>query len=155
LPLPEQVAPEAGAGRAATAAAREARVPTLTWLSVEPRPQPIAPTTALGATAAAAPAALSHVAWADRWLARFAGAAPQSLEMITAAGAADPTLRMRALASAAPNAVFVAPDFLRGDTAADTAPQGRPGRPGAAPAAAVVTAAPPLPVPSGLTAAPV
>ncbi|HEX3482148.1 MAG TPA: hypothetical protein VHT91_44340 [Kofleriaceae bacterium] len=141
LPSPEWLAPEAGAGRAAAAAAREARVPTLTWLSAEPRSQSIAPTTALGATAAAAPAALSHVAWADRWLARFAGAAPQSLEMITAAGAADPAARMRALASAAPDAVFVAPDFLRGDVAADA----RPGRSGrlvdTAPTAAASTAA--------------
>src|SRR5207302_5619634 len=95
-PLSPLVAPEAAAaGRAAAVPAREARVPTLTWLSAEPRPQPIARTTALGATAAAAPAALSHVAWADRWLARFAGATPQSLEMITAAGAADPAARMR------------------------------------------------------------
>ena len=33
--------------------------------------------TALAATAATQPAALGHVAWADRWLARFAGAAPR------------------------------------------------------------------------------
>jgi hypothetical protein len=150
LSLPERVAPEAGAARAVAAPAREVRVPTLTWLSVDPRPQPIASTTALGATAAAAPSALSHVAWADRWLARFAGAAPQSLEMITAAGAADPTVRMRALASAAPDAVFVAPDFLRGDAAADL-PQGRLVRPGAAPVAAAVAAAAP-PAPSGRAA---
>jgi hypothetical protein len=101
--------------------ARDARVPALPWLSAAPRPQAIAPATALGATAMASPAALSHVAWADRWLARFAGAAPQSLDMISAAAAAAPATRMAALANAAPGAVFVAPDFLRGDLRAEQA----------------------------------
>src|SRR5262249_51135181 len=93
-PLPQLVAAEAPTARAAGAPAgraagapvraiRESRVPTLSWLAAESRPQAIAPTTALGATAAAAPAALSHIAWTDRWLARFAGATPQSLETIT------------------------------------------------------------------------
>ena len=95
-------------------AARDLRVPTLSWLSAAPRSD-AAPTTALGATTTASPAALSHVAWADRWLARFAGAAPQSLDMISAAAAATPSVRMQALADAAPGTVFVVPDFVRGD----------------------------------------
>jgi trimeric autotransporter adhesin len=165
LLLPQRVAPGApAADRAAEAparAAREARVPTLSWLSAEPGPQAIAPTTALGATAAAAPAALSHVAWADRWLARFAGATPQSLETITAAAAAAPAARLRALASAAPGVVFVAPDFLRGELAADAGPEGLRGRPVATAAFAPGSAAAPLAAaavqpsaPSGRTAAP-
>jgi len=99
----------------------EARVPALPWLSDAPRPQEIATSSALGATAMSSPAALSHVAWADRWLARFAGAGSQSLDMISAAAAASPATRMAALASAAPGSVFVAPDFLRGDLGAEQA----------------------------------
>jgi hypothetical protein len=53
------------------------------------------------------PAALSHVAWSDRWLARFAGANPQSLDVLAAAS--SPESRMQLLASGAPHAVFVAP----------------------------------------------
>ncbi|HEX2692065.1 MAG TPA: hypothetical protein VHN14_35895 [Kofleriaceae bacterium] len=95
---------------------RDARVPALSWLEAAPRPQAIAPNTALGATATASPVALSHVAWADRWLARFAGATPQSLEMISAVAAAAPATRMQSLANAAPGIVFVAPDFMRGES---------------------------------------
>jgi trimeric autotransporter adhesin len=121
-------AASAGAAAQRARAAREVRVPALPWLtgsghslaaagqspagaghSLAP-----APTTALGATAAATPAALSHVAWADRWLARFAGATPESLDVMRAAAAA-PALRMQALAQAAPEVVFVAPELLRGD----------------------------------------
>src|SRR5262249_11845250 len=63
---------------------------------------------ALGATAATTPAAIQHVAWADRWLARFAGARPQSLDALTLASAA-PENRLAALAAAAPDSVFVSP----------------------------------------------
>jgi len=104
-------------------AMREARMPSLSWLRATPTPQAPTPSNALGATATAAPAALSHMAWADRWLARFAGAGPQSLDLISAAAAADPAVRLQALANAAPGAVFVAPDYLRGDLAADAAAQ--------------------------------
>lgn len=106
----------------------DARMPTLPWLEgarptsstvgrgVSSSPTgalsgSMAPSTALGATAAAAPAALTHVAWADRWLARFAGATPRSLEVLRAASTASPELRMQALAAAAPDAIFVAPVF--------------------------------------------
>ncbi len=101
--------------------ARDVRMPTLAWLSPAARPQATAPTTALGATETATPVALSHVAWADRWLARFAGAAPQSLDMISATAAVAPELRLQALANAAPAAVFVAPEMLRGDLEAERA----------------------------------
>src|SRR5262249_34923002 len=114
--------------------------------------------TALGATAATAPAALSHVAWSDRWLARFAGATPRSLDAITAAGAAAPAARMRALASVAPGAVFVAPDVLRGDLAADPAadPAGRALAPpiaASAPAARAASVAAPTAAPAAPPAA--
>jgi len=101
---------------------RDLRVPTLSWLSAGARPYAspaVAPITALGATTTTSPAALTHVAWADRWLARFAGAAPHSLDMISAVSAASPSARMLALANAAPGTVFVAPDFLRGDLGAE------------------------------------
>jgi hypothetical protein len=65
---------------------------------------------ALGATAAATPAAIQHVAWADRWLARFAGARPQSLDTLTLA-AATPETRLAALAAAAPGSVYVSPEI--------------------------------------------
>lgn len=100
------------------AAQRETRMPTLAWLNAPAGAQQTAtmtaagaPTTALGATAAASPAALGHVAWSDRWLARFAGASPRSLDILQAGAAASPELRMQALASAAPESVFVRPIF--------------------------------------------
>jgi hypothetical protein len=71
-----------------------------------PAPQ-LASTSALGAAMAARPAALEHVAWSDRWLARFAGAQPQSLDLLAAAASHE--TRLQVLASAAPQAVFVAP----------------------------------------------
>ena len=85
------------------------RVPSLPWLSGPRTTAPAAATTAFGATTSTTPAALTHVAWADRWLARFAGASPQSLGVLTAASASSH--RMDALAAAAPNAIFVAPQF--------------------------------------------
>jgi trimeric autotransporter adhesin len=81
------------------------RMPALALLSPPP-----APTNALAAATSAIPAALSHVAWSDRWLARFAGANPQSLDMLAAA-AASPESRMQLLAAGAPHTVFVAPMF--------------------------------------------
>jgi hypothetical protein len=108
-------APQAFAPRPA----RELRMPTLAWLTPAAQAPAAAPSTALGATETAAPAALGHVAWADRWLARFAGATSQSLEMITATAAPQHAQRMQALAAAAPGVVFVAPDQPRGDLAAE------------------------------------
>jgi len=92
---------------AAAAAMPAPRVPAMPF--IQSRAVSAAPTSALGAATTAMPAALSHVAWSDRWLARFAGARPQSLEVLAAA--ASPESRMQILAAAAPNAVFVAPMF--------------------------------------------
>ena len=83
------------------------RMPSPSWLT---GPSPASPTTALGATAASSPAALQHVAWADRWLARFSGARGPSLDLLTAS-ASTPETRMQALAAAAPGTVFVSPMF--------------------------------------------
>jgi trimeric autotransporter adhesin len=131
--LPQLVDPQGQLGspaqQQADRARGAARVPALSWLSAAaPSARSDGPA-ALTATTSAAPVALSHVAWADRWLARFAGAAPQSLDMISAAAAAAPASRMQALASAAPGAVFVVPELLRGDlqgeaVAAQRAPVG-------------------------------
>jgi hypothetical protein len=79
---------------------------------------------ALAAAEVAKPAALQHVAWADRWLARFSGARKESLDVF-AASATPAALesRLAALAAGAPNTVFVAPtaapsSAARGDDAA-------------------------------------
>jgi trimeric autotransporter adhesin len=88
--------------RAPIATGSTARVPALSFLSA-----PAAPAGALAATAAQRPAALGHVAWSDRWLARFAGARPQSLEVLALSASAETHLQM--LAANAPHAVFVAP----------------------------------------------
>lgn len=113
-------------------AVSDTRVPTMAWLRGAGSARPGTPSTALAATASASPAALTHVAWADRWLARFAGAAPQALDSLQSAFARSPELRMQALASAAPGEVFVAP-MLGGDVVRRAAP--------AAPAAAVTSPA--------------
>lgn len=100
-----------------------ARVPTLPWLAGAAPAAPsamgrtaaptgaFAPTTALGATTSSTPAALSHVAWSDRWLARFAGANPRSLDILQAGSGASPEQRLQALAAAAPESIFVRPIF--------------------------------------------
>jgi hypothetical protein len=80
------------------------RVPALPMPA--PRVRALGALGALGAVALAAPAALGHVAWADRWLARFAGAKSRSLDVLAASASA--ARRLAALASAAPGAVFVA-----------------------------------------------
>jgi hypothetical protein len=112
----EPVAPHL---RAATS-----RVPALPFL----RPQGPAPTSALVAASSATPAALHHVAWSDRWLARFAGAQPQSLAALSAS-LATPDGRMQMLASSAPASVFVAPTRaeqpVRGDGLDVVAPDAR------------------------------
>lgn len=80
-------------------------MPSLSY--VAPR-DTAAPTSALAATAGQSPAALGHVAWADRWLARFAGASEQSLATFSAGTRAGSASRL-ALAEAAPSEVFIAP----------------------------------------------
>lgn len=82
-----------GAGRRGGFAAPQLRVPTLQALIPamtlvatvahqfgKPRPK----TSAFAAVQEAAPAALQHVAWSDRWLARFAGARDASLDLLAA-----------------------------------------------------------------------
>ncbi|MDB4959240.1 MAG: hypothetical protein JWO36_6809 [Myxococcales bacterium] len=86
------------------------RVPAMSWITAPMTASGPGPTSALGATAAASPAAIQHVAWADRWLARFAGARTQSLDVLSAS-AARPETRLQALAAAAPESIFVAPIF--------------------------------------------
>ncbi len=60
---------------------------------------------ALTSIGESAPRALAHVAWSDRWLGRFAGAAPQQLASFDTTSATVPTLSTRN----APPSVFVAP----------------------------------------------
>lgn len=97
--------------------ASSARVPNLAFLRPETlaptrteagsaRIAATAPTSTFASVSGNAPAALEHVAWADRWLARFAGASGQSLDTFSAAGG-----RMQSLVEAAPGGVFVAPMF--------------------------------------------
>jgi len=136
-PSPIAAAPAAASAPAPTEVRRrDVRVPSLPFLRATTPASPASPvgaasTTALGATAAATPAGLAHIAWADRWLARFAGAAPQSLDVLTAAASPSPHARLAALASAAPDSVFVAPVF---DTARESArlAAGQPARGGMA-----------------------
>jgi hypothetical protein len=99
----------AAAPTTAPQARAAARMPALAFLQPRIAGAP-APTSALGATSAAEPASLGHVAWADRWLARFAGAKSQSLDTLSAS-AASPETRLAALAAAAPGVVFVAPEL--------------------------------------------
>jgi trimeric autotransporter adhesin len=71
--------------------------------------------TALDAVSTTPPAALGHVAWTDRWLARFAGAQQRSLatfEPLTVAASSERALEL--LASTAPSQVFVAPSVAPG-----------------------------------------
>ncbi|MGE3454215.1 MAG: hypothetical protein AB7O24_03795, partial [Kofleriaceae bacterium] len=90
-----------------------------------------APASALAAVAATSPAAFAHVGWADRWLARFAGATSPSLDGLTLATSGS-SAREPMIAGAAPAAVLVAPAIGRdraahsASTAADQ-PSSRPG----------------------------
>jgi hypothetical protein len=97
------------------AEAARVRTPALPWIA-SPSAGPGAPTSALGATAHTTPAALSHVAWSDRWLARFAGASTQSLDTLTTSTSSSDARsermpRILGLASSAPGSVFVSPTF--------------------------------------------
>jgi len=117
--------------RALAAARPSVRVPQLSYIAS--RGAAPAASTALGATAASEPAALQHVAWADRWLARFAGASAASLDTWRASAgslegwhvpAGSPSLELRPLAraGAAPETVFVAPSIADAAPAADARP---------------------------------
>ena len=89
------------------------------WTPAAPIAAPAGPApaaSALGATLARPPVALAHVAWADRWLARFAGASQASLDTLSVSLATGEGVRLEALAAAAPGAVFVRPVFDAGAT---------------------------------------
>jgi hypothetical protein len=94
-------------GFATPSIARAMRVPAMPALS---GPTSFGRPAALAAAEVAKPAALQHVAWADRWLARFSGARKESLDVF-AASATPAALesRLAALAAGAPDSVFVAP----------------------------------------------
>ncbi len=96
----------------ARAAMTHVRVPATAWTtphvaSVMSFGSTSGSTPALAAAEASRPAALQHVAWADRWLARFAGARTESLDVLTASSSP------MSIAGAAPEAVFVAPMLPR------------------------------------------
>lgn len=95
---------------ASRAASSALRVPALSYVSGASRSVD-APASAFEAATSSAPAAIGHVAWADRWLARFAGASQQSLDTLSATSGFERATRMQALMSAAPSSVFVSPTF--------------------------------------------
>jgi len=112
-------APATAAG-AQMMSASAMRMPAIAWLAAPGSPAAHQaseagdtqgmPSGALAATVAARPMSLQHVAWADRWLARFSGAKEASLDLLTASSA-SPATRLQALADAAPGTVFVAPQL--------------------------------------------
>jgi len=89
------------------------------------------PRSAVAALEARRPVSFAHVAWTDRWLARFAGASRESLAALRPAAAARPltaapALRPYARLALAPDAVYVSgdqptPDRARGRAAARSA----------------------------------
>ncbi len=74
--------------------------PTAVWAPRVFAPEAMRADSALGAIASSSPAALGHVAWADRWLGRFAGASEAALDAMS-------TISMRA--RLAPAQSFLAP----------------------------------------------
>lgn len=74
--------------------------PVAAWAPRAFAPEALRADSALGAIASSAPAALGHVAWADRWLGRFAGASEAALDAMS-------TISMRA--RLAPSQAFLAP----------------------------------------------
>jgi hypothetical protein len=144
LPPPPVVT---GSGEAATAApgSMTSMTATAPAMPVAMAAPAFAPTFALPAVEQARPNVLGHVAWADRWLARIAGAQPRALaafDVATAAPmpAAFANLRTSLRAGFAPAPVFVSPD----DGGAPTATADRGVGPGAsyAPGAAPAASAP-------------
>lgn len=94
----EQRAAALGASAAPTMA--RAAAPVAAWAPRAFAPEALRTDSALGAIASSAPAALGHVAWADRWLGRFAGASEAALDAMS-------TISMRA--RLAPSQAFLAP----------------------------------------------
>ncbi len=102
---------------------------------------PTSVTPTVSAIAAERPAAMAHLAWSDRWLARFAGASPASLAALDIASDRVSTAP-RALAASAPEVVFVLPPLLGRDTFA--APSAAPPVATPRPVVATVPGAPPV-----------
>lgn len=93
-------APGASAAPAMARAAAPMVPPVAAWAPRSFAPEALRTDSALGAIASSAPAALGHVAWADRWLGRFAGASEAALDAMS-------TISMRA--RLAPSQAFLAP----------------------------------------------
>jgi hypothetical protein len=152
-PMPRpmtSVAPQAQARRASAM-----RLPAMGWVQAAGgAPATTGAPAAIQQAAAQTPASIQHVAWADRWLARFAGAKPRALDAMTLASA-PPEVRLAALAVAqnAPDAAYVAPMPANDDIAARAHARGmRPmtaaARGGAtSPSAAMAASAPSMPAP--------
>jgi hypothetical protein len=107
-PMASRAAPMTLATRLATAAptveragALPARAPFAPIWASATQASPVTQTSALAAIASERPAAVGHVAWADRWLARFAGASPQALAAFDAVSTGA--------SGRAPSAVYLAP----------------------------------------------
>lgn len=98
---PVYTAPVAAEEHRATEADGPVRPRAAIWAPrMAASPEAMRPDSALGAIASQSPAALGHVAWADRWLGRFAGASEAALDAMS-------TVAMRA--RLAPTQMFVAP----------------------------------------------
>ncbi len=105
-------------------------------------------TSSIAAVAEARPAGIAHLGWADRWLARFAGASPDSLAALDAGSERLPAMP-RALAAGSPEIVFVVPRAESAQRHADAMGEAGPvprRAPGSRPAAAMPTVAPAQPV---------
>lgn len=89
--------------------------PVAAWAPRAFAPEALRTDSALGAIASSTPAALGHVAWADRWLGRFAGASEAALDAMS-------TISMRA--RLAPSQAFLAPmiEGPRAETSSFEAP---------------------------------
>ena len=85
-----------------------------------------AATPALSAVASERPAAMTHLAWTDRWLARIAGASPASLSALDVA-AEHRVPVPRALSIGAPEVVYILPELSA--QAETRAPASSPSRP--------------------------
>lgn len=105
-PLAAAVRQPVGTLPASAFAARPALV-TSAGPQVARAPQPVYASSALAAIGESRPASLDHVAWSDRWLARFAGASPVQLASMAVASEAPNAFAFNELLSAAPAPVFL------------------------------------------------
>ncbi len=146
-PMLRTAAPDAPAGAAqfpATAATPRAFAPSLLGAIGS---HPMMPTAALSAVAADRPAAVEHLAWTDRWLARFAGASPASLAAVDVANERAIAVP-RALALGAPEVVYALPGLGEIAATSSMSTAGPIAGPAARPLVAPVAAPVPRPRPS-------